>query len=276
MTHWIIDKSNKIRNIKLVPVSDEGYRAFMNNIKLERYHLRDSNSRSLSNIIAYPLEKTIREWANQTGTTLNERIISYEVLQYDNTYEKRFNEVDIIFCLNKVYYLVEVKVSSSRKALTKASNQLKNAYKILNQAEYKCELLIIHVNLNYKNSRTCFQQFNEDFLKCEFAKIDKGDTSFLYLQLKPHEVFEWGVKNGIILNTELLSLTIEETDQLRLKRSKRHALQNNDIPQEDWPAELKDEIKFKDEAAHSVNFGESSSNNILAEKLKEALDKSKR
>jgi hypothetical protein len=271
MTRWKKNLTNKIKNIKLVLESDEGFRSFITSIQLENYHLRKSNQRSHADIIAHPLEKAVREWAKISGITLDERIISYDLLKFDNKYEKRYNELDFIFFLNNKHFLAEVKVSSSTRAIPKASNQLKNAYKILSQAGFNIELLIIHVNLNYKNTESIFHQFNDDFLKTEFTKLEESDLPYYYLQLKPHEIFEWGVKNGIILNAELLSKAIEESDHLHLNRIRRQELLDKKIPQDEWPEELKNEIKFEDEENHSMFFGDNSSSNLLAEKLKAAF-----
>ena len=87
--------TQKIRNVKLVHDNDEDYCAYIDNIKLSNLHLRPKNLRSYSDIVAYPLELTVREWAKQSGAVLTERIISYEVLQRNNRYEKRFKEPKI-------------------------------------------------------------------------------------------------------------------------------------------------------------------------------------
>jgi hypothetical protein len=271
MTRWKKSMPNKIRKIKLVLESDDGFRSFITNIQLENYHLRASNERSHADIIAHPLEKTVREWAKLSGAIVDERILSYELLKFDNRYEKRYNEIDFIFRLDNKHYLAEVKVSSSIRTISKAFNQLSNAYKILSRADFKVELLIVHINLNYKNTETTFHQFNDDFLKTESTKLDELNLPCHYLQLKPQEIFEWGVKNGIILNAELLSKAIDESDYLHLNRIKRQELKDKKIPQDEWPDELKGEIKIQDNENHSVNFGNNSSPNLLAENLKEAF-----
>jgi hypothetical protein len=275
MTRWKRNIQNKIRNIKLLPESDESFCSFISNIQLEYFHLRKSNQRRQADIIANPLEKTVREWAKLSGATIKERIISYELLQNSNKYEKRFNELDCIFLLDNKYYLVEVKVSSSTRAIPKASNQLKNAYQILCQAKYDVALLIIHINLNYKNVESTYHQFNEEFLKSDFTELYEYDLPLFYLQLKPQEIFKWGVENGIILDTELLSKAIEESDELHLNRLARQELIDKQIPQEQWPPELKREMKLEDEETHIKSFGDSSSPSLLAEKLKEAFKNKK-
>lgn len=275
MTRWKKKIQNKIRNIKLVSESDDDFCSFISNIQLEHYHLRTSTQRRQADIIAYPLEKTVREWVKLSGAALEERIISYELLPNSNKYEKRYNELDGILLVDNKYYLVEVKVSSSTRAIPKASNQLKNAYQILCQAKYNVALLIIHINLNYRNVESTYHQFNEEFLKSRFTELYEYDLPLFYLQLKPNEIFEWGVENGIILNVELLPKALEESDELHLNRLKRQELIDKKIPREDWPPELKTEMKFEDDKTHIKTFGNSSSPRLLSEKLNEAFKNKK-
>lgn len=269
--------NHKIRNIKLVHDTDEDYCAYINNIQLSNFHLRPKNQRSYSDIVAYPLELTVREWAKQSGAMLAERIISYEVLQRNNRYEKRFKEIDLVYRIADKYYLVEVKVSSSNRAVPTASKQLRNSYSILNRADFDLELMIVHVNLNYKNVETTFHPFNENFLETEYTEINGGVFSYNYIQLKPHDIFDWGFQKGVIKFENLLPLALEEADNLQEKRIKRQELTEKQIPQSEWLDELKNEVAIVDDENHSVSFGDDEASSVLADKLRAAFEnKSKR
>lgn len=265
--------THKIRNVKLVHDSDEDYCAYMDIIKLSNLHLRPKNLRSYSDIVAYPLELTVREWAKQSGAVLAERIISYEVLQRNNRYEKRFKEIDLVYRIGEKHYLVEVKVSSSNKAVPTASKQLRNSYSILSNADFDLELMIVHINLNYKNVETTLHSFNENFLETEYTELDRGDFCCSYIQLEPHDIFDWGFRKGIIKFDNLLPLAIAEADNLYEKRVKRQELSEKQIPQSEWPDELKNEVAVDDQEGHFASFGEDTSSSDLADKLRAAFEK---
>lgn len=272
MTLRLKKRTPKIRNIKLVHDDDEDYCDFMTNIKLDHFHLRPRNQRLYVDIVGYPLEKTVREWAKESGAELYGRILSYELL-HGNRYEKRFKEIDLVYRIADKHFLVEVKVSSSRRALPKASRQLRDAFSILSKADFDLELMIVHIDLNYKNVKSTFHSFNENFLEND-SKIIEGDVfSYNYIHLSPHDIFQWGLKKGIILYDNLLPLAIEEADCLHAKRIKRQKLSKQQIPQSKWPAELRNEATQHDEENHFASFGENVTQYLLAEKLREAMKK---
>lgn len=263
---------NKIRNVKLVLENDDGYVDYITNLKLEKYHLRLSNQRSCADLIAKPLEQTVREWAKMADVTVDQRIISYEILK-GNRYEKRYNEIDVVFRLKNKLFLVEVKVSSSKKAVPKASNQLINAREILRCARIDVEMMVVHINLNYKNAKSEFYEFSEDFLEIEFSKLGVEELGYYYMQLKPHQIFEWGVERGIIFNPELLPNAIKESDYLHLNRMKRQELTEKEVPKDEWPDDLIYKLKFEDiDKTYFKSFGVSSSSTLLSEKLRSALN----
>lgn len=264
--------TQKIRNVKLVHDNDEDYCAYIDNIKLSNLHLRPKNLRSYSDIVAYPLELTVREWAKQSGAVLTERIISYEVLQRNNRYEKRFKEIDLVYLIGNKYYLVEVKVSSSNKAVPTASKQLRNSFSILSNADFDLELMIVHINLNYKNVETTLHLFNENFLETKYTELNHGGFSYNYIQLEPHGIFDWGFRKGIIKFDNLLPLAIEEADNLYEKRLKRQELSQKQIPQSEWPDELRSDVAVDDDDNNFVSFGEDASSNDLADKLRAAFE----
>lgn len=261
----------KLRNIKLVDDNDADYRAYITNIQLANYHLRPKNTRSYSDIVAYPLELTVREWAKQSGAVLSERIISYEALQRGNYYKKRFKEIDLVYKVGSRLCLVEVKVSSSNKAVPNASKQLRSSYSILKRADFDLKLMIVHINLNYKNVSTDFHSFNDNFLENEFTEIKGEIISYNYIQLEPHDIFNWGFKNGVIKYENLLSLAIDEADTIHDKRIKRQELKDDQVPPSEWPDELKNELSTNNEEQYIVSFGESGSSNELAYKLRAAF-----
>lgn len=263
----------KIKNIRLVSENDEEYRAFLTNIQLQHFHLRKSNTRKYSDLIAYPLEEAVRKWIQRTGTGVSERILSYEGLTFKNRYEKRFNEIDVIYRLGDTIRLCEVKVSSSGNIVTKASNQLMNSYNILRQTGVGIELLLVHINLNPESTTMEFQPFNPDFLEMELVRRKIKKAGFYYLHLDPGEVFNWGVNEGIIENSDLLANALEEARQLDLKRQLRQQLLDARIPEDQWPENAKHKNEPIDDATHFIRFGDTPAPNLLAEKLKKALAK---
>lgn len=263
--------TNKIRNIKLVDDTDEDYRTYIDNIKLANVRLRPKNLRSYSDIVAYPLELTVREWAKHSGATLSERIISYEALQRNNRYEKRFKEIDLVYKIGDKYYLVEVKVSSTNKAVPNASKQLRKSYSILSQVGFDLGLMIVHVNLNYKNVDSHFHPFNDNFLENEFTDINGEKISYNYIQLEPHDIFNWGVQKGVIKHENLLSLAIQEADNLQQRRKERQELKIKQIPQAEWPSELRNEVMDDSDEEHFVCFDNGRSSTAFADKLRAAL-----
>ena len=50
--------AKKVRNIKLVREDDEEYSLYRDNLKLEHFHLRNSNQRTYADLISYPIEST--------------------------------------------------------------------------------------------------------------------------------------------------------------------------------------------------------------------------
>lgn len=216
------------------------------------------------------MEKTVREWAKKSGAELHGRILSYELL-HGNRYEKRFKEIDLVYRMRDKYFLVEVKVSSSLSALPKASRQLRDASLILSKADFDLELLIVHIDLNYKNVNSSFHSFNENFLENEFKEIEGDVFSYHYIHLKPHDIFQWGLKKGIILYDNLLPLAMEEADILHTKRIRRQKLTKQQIPQSKWPDELKNEAVQNDDEDHFASFGENATHYLLAERLREAM-----
>ena len=263
--------TKKVRNIKLVTEDDGEYLKYLDNLKLERFHLRQSNQRAFSDLISYPLENTIREWVRLSGTFIAERILRFESLKRDNSYEKKFNEIDFIFFENDTYFLGEVKVSSSEKAIKKASSQLSYNYEILNQAGYNLELLIVHVNLNWKHSENEISSFVEDFGKMDFSILESGNFPINYIQLPPSDIFAWGVKKGFILDDTLLDKAIEEAENLVSMRALRQELIDQGVPQDEWEDAIKPQNKLQDQEYHVVSFGDENKPNLLAEKLKQAF-----
>jgi len=73
--------NRKIRNIKLVSEEDLDYKNFIENIKQDNFRLRPKNKRSYSDLISYPIEKTIREWISKSMVNVKERILKYECLK---------------------------------------------------------------------------------------------------------------------------------------------------------------------------------------------------
>ena len=131
--------------------------------------------------------------------------------------------------------------------------------------------MIVHINLNCNNVASTFHPFNENFLDNEFSKSNGDEFPCNYLQMKPHDIFDWGVEKGVILYDNLLDKALEEADRLHLNRMKRQELSKNQIPQNEWPEELKAEVRLDVEDDHFITFGDKASPNLLGEKLRNAL-----
>lgn len=269
MTHIKISIPTKIRNIKLVDPDNQDYIDFIDNIKLKAYHIRKPNQRKFADLISFPIEKTVRYWIQQSGLAINERIISYEKLNSDSVYQKNFNELDFIFLFKEKYWIGEVKVGSSLKAKRKASNQLTNAKTILNQCQLNTELLMLHVNLD---SEIDTIEFNDDFRIILNDLCEDEQHPFHYLNIDAHGIFQYGVKSGLVEDKELLANALSEADQIKLNRAERQSLIQNDVPREKWPEHLKENGILEDNEQHVISFGESSHENLLAQKLKDALN----
>lgn len=249
MSTWKKALPNKIRNIKLVSEEDEGYSSFMEEIKLANVHIRPKNARKFSDLISRPIEQTVREWVKLTGTVIDERIISYEILNFNNKYEKRYCEIDFIFLKDGIHYLAEVKTSSAKKRiLPKATNQLKNSHLILRRAGIRTELLVVNVNIQYNAENCIFHSFKHNFFEMEFSTFEKNELCFTYLELEPFEVVEWGLRHGTIKDDNILFDALNESKSLEDKRARKQKLIEEGIPRDEWPIELKEDQSFSDGA----------------------------
>ena len=267
------NKDNRvIRNIKLVSENDLDYRKFIENIRQENFHLRPSNKRSYSDLISYPIEKTIREWISKSMNNVDERILRYECLKL-NKYENKFNEIDSIFIKDGKYWLVEVKVSSSSKSVTKASKQLRRNYSILKRKNIDVELLIVHVDLLAIQHDAQLEIFNEDFSEMNFIGSNIDNSECHYLRLSPNDIFDWGVNHGFIKNSELLQLALDEAEEINQKRKRRSELRELNIPKDEWSEDVHSDTKI-DDGVYFLNDTSKTFSNPFAEILQEALLKS--
>ena len=266
MGTWKKKIPHKLRKIKLVETTNIDYQDYIQNIKLEHLHFRASNRRAYSDLISSPMEKAIRKWIDLSGLAIPERVVSYELL-FNDKYEKRFNEIDCIFKIDERLWLVEIKVSSSPKALSAASNQLQNAQNILKREGINVELLIIHVNLKANTDLQIRDNFSE--MLNQFYKAP--DSSHYTLVLNPFEVYDLCIAYGINLDKIVLEYAISEAQELQKVRQIVKRLKEYKIPKEEWPDELKNKQQLTDDQDYILIDKSEDSTNQLRVKLRQAL-----
>lgn len=268
-------RHRKVRNIELISENDPAYRAYISDILLEKQRLRPKQARNSADLLSAPLENSIRHWLQTSGMNLQPRILHHEELSRNNKFEHRFREIDAVFLENDTYWLVEIKVSSVAKSISKAATQLKKSETILRRKGLAIQLLVIQVNLNYQNSDTSIPIFKEDFstmISCLTKSKDKS-YPFYYLPLNPTGLFQWGLAQGIIDNPDLLDQALEEANRLHAIRVQKDELREKGVPKDEWPKALTTSNAPKDENTYSFNDDEQVLNHPFAEKLKALLKK---
>jgi len=183
---------------------------------------------------------------------------------------KKFHEIDSVFLMNDEYWLVEVKVSSSSKSVTKASKQLIRNSSILKRNNIDVQLLIIHIDLLATKIESKLDAFKENFSETNFSGNNLENSKCHYLKLSPEDIFRWGVDNGFIRSENLLELAINEAEELNQKRKKRAELKELNIPKDEWSEDVQIEEDI-DDGVYVLNDSSDIKNNPLAELLQKAL-----
>jgi len=115
-----------IKNLRLISETDPIYRCYQSSFRKDDLKIRNSE-KPKSEMIAYVLEITTREWLKKSDLNLTDRIITYE--RFDNKTTKvmnQFDEIDYAIKNKNVITIGEVKTSFHENGLkAKATEQLK-------------------------------------------------------------------------------------------------------------------------------------------------------
>lgn len=112
----------------------------------------------------------------------------------------------------------EVKTSTTDDKVMKDACKQVYASETLLQVKYKSiGKQIIWIDLNFRNTTEVIDEFNEDYLSMKFTNYTYDGNKYQYVHLSAKDVFDYGVKNNVILSPELMKPAIEET-QIRHER----------------------------------------------------------
>ncbi len=96
MVHPRPRRTRRIRHIRLVPVTDEGYRAYMEDLRARNYTLRDKRPPTASQLVGYMAEKTVRMWLERNTLLTDRRVLAYQVQEGDYGYRDMYRELDAV------------------------------------------------------------------------------------------------------------------------------------------------------------------------------------
>lgn len=234
-----MDPRVKIRRISLVRTSHPNYRAFLEELRLSKLRIRDAKMpRTYSDLLGEQLEYVVQKWIQPAGGQ-KERVLSYEQMGRNQRYSKRFREMDFVIQKEKCLYVGELKVSYSSKILNKAYKQLSLSVGVLRRKEACVKAMLIYVNLSYKSAETSVSEFDEDFTKMRFQTRKVNGKEYKFLHLSPEAIFDWGVREGIIMKKDLLQSALKEAEEREKIRKERMDLRSKGVPESEWPERIR-------------------------------------
>ncbi|HQP05051.1 MAG TPA: hypothetical protein PLP11_10650 [Bacteroidales bacterium] len=219
--------NKRIRNLRLIASDDPLYEEYNKSFKNDK----DSNTpkeHTKSEMVAYVLELTVREWVKSSGWSYYKRIIAFET--YDRKFKKyitRFDEIDYVLKNGKQVIIGEVKASYQIKGiLSKAAKQLNRKKNLLNELGLDVKMQLIFFDLSFLQNTDSIHQFSMKYNKAKFQLINYKDLEIEYLRLNPFDIYQWGVTKGIIKTPELLPAAIAEAEIRHLNKIEKIELKN--------------------------------------------------
>lgn len=203
-----------IKNLRLISETDPIYRAYQSSFRKNDLIIRNSE-KPKSEMIAYVLEITVREWLKKSDLNLTDRIITYERFDYKTPKViNLFDEIDYAIKNKNEITIGEIKTSFHENRLkAKATEQLKQKGEYLKEIGYKVRYQMIFFDLCYSHSKSVLNKFDTDFRKVNFSLFEHDGVEIEYLHLNPLEIYEWGVKENIIKTPELLDAALKEAEK---------------------------------------------------------------
>ena len=198
-------------------------------------------------------------------------------IKNNKTWREQTREVDFIFEDKEIFWLGEIKTSINPKAFSKAIQQLRASYYILQKLKKQIIPILIFVDLRTKYSDHSYSPFTEDFSDAQLEPYSSNDIQFRILELSPIEIYHWGLEKKIVVGKEFLTKGIEEANNNYDIQCKRRELKEKGIEVKDYPAKLKREHeKEKPHLEDSIAWQDKkqeSKKNLIAQQLKNAFSK---
>jgi hypothetical protein len=213
-----IIKRKRLKFVKLVSPEDPTYLEHQKKkYKTEKQSDKVYNTppRKKYQVMAGLLESTIKEWVRRSGLLNPNSIIS---LQYQNERNVLWKELDFVVNQGNQLVIGEVKTSTGDdKVIKDACKQVDDSETLLKVNYKSMGKQIIWIDLNFRNTTEVLDEFKEDYLSMKFRNYTYDGNNYQYVHLSAKDVFDYGVKNNVILSPELMKPSLEEK-QIRHER----------------------------------------------------------
>ena len=258
----------KYRNLKLVPVDDEGYRAFGAQRRLENMKFRKKKERSPSDLISDLVEDAVRYHIAVTGTLDENRIWKYERLK-QGSYVEEYREMDFVCRLDDGALIFgEVKSSNNERALTKARSQVGKNLKLAKRAELNATgaIVLCGTGEEFKDGPAVLR---------ELPSLTEASGGIAIIRIHLDNLRD-GLDEKTRMEWERLqSLVEEQRAEAENIRKERQEWKDRGIAVEDWPEHLQYPEPDELEQAEIRSFGgQAEEETPMKKAMREAMAKS--
>ncbi|SEO19386.1 hypothetical protein SAMN05216436_1473 [bacterium A37T11] len=225
----------KIRKVALVENSNAAYREYCVRQSLFHMHLGNQWDQSQTSSLSHTLESTVRAWVSAKNRAHPARVLTWEVFQNER-YRRYYREIDFIIPRrNGGLAIGELKVSSNPQCVHKACDQLIQTSAILERVGIATTKVILWINVGFRKNQYPKGRFTEDFSQVKLSRLFLHGHHFVFLQLRPEQLYTYGLTRDIIRDPRLLDNTYREVSERRCNDLFRRAafkcgLQPQQIP----------------------------------------------
>jgi hypothetical protein len=282
----------KTRNVDLVRPDNEAYREQSAEYAQASMHLRDTLDPGPLERLSGPVEELLRQWLSEQLPLTERRILRYEVLQKNGSYDLRFKEIDAVEASDpdsaadewRPRRLFEMKCSSNVSTLASAGGQLQQALRPIRARwgdpvfQHAMLVAVVPDVMDLPDPPTALDAFDPAL------PADANPDTRLETVLAADDLWAWGQATDRIgpdgpieAEPDLLEAAQEKARSTIQKRRRREELREQGVPREEWPDDLttNDEEDVPD--PETVQYGAADENDeeedsAMAQALRDALD----
>ncbi len=144
----------RVRNIRLVPVSDPGYRTYLGRLKAENYTLREKRPPTPHQLVGDIAERAVRLWLERSAHLSPQRVLAYEIQEGDFGYRHMFRELDAVAVdpgTSAPTCVYEIKCSRRPSAAAGATRQLRYTLGLLRRVWADVLGCVLYVDLSRRD-----------------------------------------------------------------------------------------------------------------------------
>lgn len=224
----------KIRKVALVEASNPAYREYRVKQGLFHMHLGNQWDQSQTSSLSHTLESTVRAWVSPENNHHPARILTWEVYQ-NGRYRRYYREIDFVIPRRNGLAIGELKVSANPICVHKACAQLMQSSAILARAGLATTKIILWINVGFRNNSYPRGRFSEDFSQVKFSHLSLRGEKFVFLQLRPEQLYTYGLSKDIIRDPRLLDDAYREVSERRCNALFRRAVHSCGLLPEQIP-----------------------------------------